>query len=126
MDSAEEMKAVNKPPKLNNNNNKNHPYQLLLIAVTNPWRKHHKGRRASFSSVSECHGREGGAMLVMAGAHGGDQEPDNADLNQKQTFKCCPERPQEALLIAGSAFQRFHILPKRVPTAGDRVFKPWS
>lgn len=62
-------------------------------------------------------------MLVIAGAHGGDQEPDNVDLNQKQTFKCCPERPQEALLIAGSAFQRFHILLRRVPTAGDRVSK---
>lgn len=45
------------------------------------------------------------------------------NLNQKQTFKRCPDRPQEALLIAGSALQRFHILPKRVPTAGDRVFK---
>lgn len=45
------------------------------------------------------------------------------DLNQKQTFKRCPERPQEALLIAGSALGRFHVLPKRVPTAGDRVFK---
>lgn len=102
-------------------------YQFIsvtsLIVVTNPWQNHLKGRRASLGSISECHGREGRAMLVMARAHGGDQESDSVDLNQKQTFKYCPERPQEALLIAGSAFQRFHILPKRVPTAGDRVFK---